>query len=119
MTSKRTPIPKEQSILTGEVIQGSTQQGRAEALTLSYTAPKEIENDSTLIEEWLVKEMKCKPADAAAIMVEDYDEGQYDDFSSEIKAKYHCELCGTYHQEIPVLRKGLCPDCDDYKEARN
>lgn len=60
--------------LQGEKITGSTQQGRAEALTLSYTAPKEIENDSTLIEEWLVKEMKCKPADAAAIFVEGYED---------------------------------------------
>lgn len=57
----------------GKII-GSTQQGRAEALTLSYTAPKEIENDSTLIEEWLVNKMGVKPADAAAIFVEGFED---------------------------------------------
>jgi len=79
MTSKRTPIPKEQttfndgSIIDDGDLSNSTQQGRAEALTLSYTVPKEFEDDSTLIEEWLVKQ-GVKPADAAAIFVEGYED---------------------------------------------
>lgn len=61
------------SIIDDGDLSNSTQQGRAEALTLSYTAPKEFEDDSTLIEEWLVKTQGVKPADAAAIFVEDYE----------------------------------------------
>ena len=44
---KRTPIPQDQTTFTDDGdLSNSTQQGRAEALTLSYTVPKEFENDS-------------------------------------------------------------------------